>query len=97
MIAAKSRVDTWLGRFTMYRLILWVLGVLVAYSMLLNILGWLTFGLPEMLVHLVLCLDGDVRVQPAPGTDLPRQATYGVIPDYGIAALLPVLACLRSH
>ncbi|MGA8790955.1 MAG: oxidoreductase [Paenarthrobacter sp.] len=56
MIAAKSRVDTWLGRFTMYRLILWVLGVLVAYSMLLNILGWLTFGLPEMLVHLVLCL-----------------------------------------
>lgn len=56
MIAAKSRVDTWLGRFTMYRLILWVLGALVAYSMLLNILGWLTFGLPEMLVHLALCL-----------------------------------------
>ena len=56
MIAAKSRVDTWLGRFTMYRLILWVLGVLAAYSMILNILGWLTFGLPEMLVHLVLCL-----------------------------------------
>lgn len=56
MIAAKSRVDTWLGRFTMYRLILWVLGVLAAYSMVLNILGWLTFGLPEMLVHLVLCL-----------------------------------------
>ncbi|MGR0159570.1 FAD-dependent oxidoreductase [Paenarthrobacter nitroguajacolicus] len=56
MIAAKSRVDTWLGRFTMYRLILWVLGVLAAYSMVLNVLGWLTFGLPEMLVHLVLCL-----------------------------------------
>ncbi|MEV7661081.1 oxidoreductase [Paenarthrobacter sp. NPDC089316] len=56
MIAAKSRIDTWLGRFTMYRLILWVLGVLVAYSMVLNILGWLTFGLPEMLVHLLLCL-----------------------------------------
>jgi glycine betaine catabolism B len=56
MIAAKSRIDTWLGRFTMYRLILWVLGVLVVYSMVLNVLGWLTFGLPEMLVHLVLCL-----------------------------------------
>ncbi|WP_431229399.1 FAD-dependent oxidoreductase [Paenarthrobacter nicotinovorans] len=56
MIAAKSRVDTWLGRFTMYRLILWVLGVLVVYSMILNVLGWLTFGLPEMLVHLLLCL-----------------------------------------
>ncbi|MCT9870218.1 FAD-dependent oxidoreductase [Paenarthrobacter aurescens] len=56
MIAIKSRLDTWLGRFTMYRLILWVLGVLVAYSMVLNVLGWLTFGLPEMLVHLVLCL-----------------------------------------
>jgi ferredoxin-NADP reductase len=56
MIAAKSRVDTWLGRLTMYRLILWVLGVLVVYSMVLNILGWLTFGLPEMAVHLVLCL-----------------------------------------
>lgn len=56
MIAVKSRVDTWLGRFTMYRLILWVLGVLVVYSMVLNILGWLTFGLPEMLVHLLLCL-----------------------------------------
>ena len=56
MIAAKSRLDTWLGHFTMYRLILWVLGVLVVYSMVLNILGWLTFGLPEMAVHLVLCL-----------------------------------------
>ncbi|TVU63347.1 oxidoreductase [Paenarthrobacter nitroguajacolicus] len=56
MIAAKSRLDTWLGRFTMYRLVLWVLGVLVAYSMLLNVLGWLTFGLPQMLAHLALCL-----------------------------------------
>ncbi|GAA2850025.1 ferredoxin--NADP reductase [Paenarthrobacter ilicis] len=56
MIAVKSRVDAWLGRFTMYRLVLWVLAILVAYSMVLNLLGWLTFGLPEMLVHLVLCL-----------------------------------------
>ncbi|MET1066341.1 MAG: oxidoreductase [Arthrobacter sp.] len=40
----------------MYRLILWVLAVLAGYSLLLNVLGWLTFGLPEMLAHLVLCL-----------------------------------------
>jgi ferredoxin-NADP reductase len=51
-----SRLDTALGRFTMYRLVLWVLAVLAAYSMLLNVLGWLTFGLPEMLAHLALCL-----------------------------------------
>jgi ferredoxin-NADP reductase len=56
MIAIKSRVDAWLGRLTMYRLILWVLSVLVVYSMVLNVLGWLTFGLPEMLAHLLLCL-----------------------------------------
>ncbi|MGO4582716.1 FAD-dependent oxidoreductase [Arthrobacter sp. 2RAF6] len=56
MIAIKARVDAWLGRFTMYRLILWVLAVLAVYSMVLNALGWLSFGLPEMLVHLALCL-----------------------------------------
>ncbi|WP_284987027.1 oxidoreductase [Arthrobacter sp. fls2-241-R2A-172] len=56
MIAVKSRLDTWLGRFTMYRLILWVLAILVAYSMVLDVLGWLTFGIPEMLVHLALCV-----------------------------------------
>lgn len=56
LIKTKARTDTWLGRFTMYRLILWVLGVLAAYSMLLDVLGWLTFGLAEMMVHLVLCL-----------------------------------------
>ncbi|SEI54156.1 Ferredoxin-NADP reductase [Arthrobacter sp. yr096] len=56
MNAVKSRLDTWLGRFTMYRLILWVLIILVVYSMVLNILGWLTFGLPQMLVHLALSL-----------------------------------------
>lgn len=52
----SSRLETALGRFTMYRLVLWVLAVLAAYSMLLNVLGWLTFGLPEMLAHLALCL-----------------------------------------
>ncbi|MFF2029578.1 ferredoxin--NADP reductase [Arthrobacter sp. NPDC058192] len=51
-----SRLDTALGRLTMYRLVLWVLAVLAAYSLLLNVLGWLTFGLPEMIAHLVLCL-----------------------------------------
>ena len=51
-----SRLDSALGRFTMYRLVLWVLAVLAAYSMVLDVLGWLTFGLPEMLVHLALCL-----------------------------------------
>ena len=51
-----SRLETALGRLTMYRLVLWVLAVLAGYSLLLNVLGWLTFGLPEMLVHLALCL-----------------------------------------
>ena len=51
-----SRLETALGRLTMYRLVLWVLAVLAGYSLLLNVLGWLTFGLPEMLAHLVLCL-----------------------------------------
>lgn len=51
-----SRLDTALGRFTMYRLVLWVLAVLAGYSLLLDVLGWLTFGLPEMLAHLALCL-----------------------------------------
>lgn len=52
----RSRLDTALGRFTMYRLVLWVLGVLAGYSLLLEVLGWLTFGVPEMIAHLVLCL-----------------------------------------
>jgi ferredoxin-NADP reductase len=51
-----GRLDTVLGRFTMYRLILLVLAALAAYSLLLDALGWLTFGIPEMLGHLVLCL-----------------------------------------
>lgn len=52
----SSRLDTALGRFTMYRLVLWVLAVLAGFSLLLEVLGWLTFGLPEMIAHLVLCL-----------------------------------------
>ena len=51
-----SWLDTALGRFAMYRLILWVLAVLAVYSLLLDVLGWLTFGLPEMIAHLALCL-----------------------------------------
>lgn len=54
--SAAARLDTVLGRFTMYRLILLVLAGLAAYSLLLDALGWLTFGIPEMLAHLVLCL-----------------------------------------
>ena len=50
------RLDTALGRFTMYRLVLLVLAVLAAYSMLINVLGWLTFGLVEMVAHLALCV-----------------------------------------
>ena len=56
MSSMIQRVDTSLNRFTMYRLVLWVLAVLAAYSLLLNVLGWLTFGIPEMLTHLALCL-----------------------------------------
>jgi hypothetical protein len=56
MSSMSLRLDTALGRFTMYRLILWVLAALAAYSLLLDALGWLTFGIPEMLVHLALCL-----------------------------------------
>ncbi|MBT8161094.1 MULTISPECIES: FAD-dependent oxidoreductase [Arthrobacter] len=56
MNATKARVDAWLGRMTMYRLILWILAILAAYSLLLDVLGWLTFGVTDMLVHLALCL-----------------------------------------
>jgi ferredoxin-NADP reductase len=51
-----GRLDTLLGRVTMYRLILLVLAGLAGYSLLLDVLGWLTFGIPEMLAHLALCL-----------------------------------------
>lgn len=55
-LSLGARLDTVLGRFTMYRLVLVVLAVLAVYSLVLDALGWLTFGIPEMLVHLVLCL-----------------------------------------
>jgi len=54
--SVAGRLDTAIGRFTMYRLVLLALAALAAYSMLLNGLGWLTFGIPEMLAHLALCL-----------------------------------------
>lgn len=57
MTAMMTRAESWLNRFTMYRLILWILGVLAVYAMVLTVLGWLTFStLPGLLVHLVLCL-----------------------------------------
>ncbi|MFD5278871.1 FAD-dependent oxidoreductase [Pseudarthrobacter sp. NPDC058362] len=49
-------MDTALGRITMYRLTLMVLAVLATYSLVLELLGWLTFGFPEMAAHLVICL-----------------------------------------
>jgi len=51
-----GRMGTAVGRFTMYRIVLVVLAVLAAYSILLDVLGWLAFGIPEMLVHLALCV-----------------------------------------
>lgn len=54
--SVTARATTALNRLTMYRLVLLVLAVLAAYSLLLEGLGWLTFGIPEMLAHLVLCL-----------------------------------------
>lgn len=51
-----GRLDSLLGRFTMYRFVFMVLAVLAAYSLVLDALGWLTFGIPEMLAHLALCL-----------------------------------------
>jgi ferredoxin-NADP reductase len=56
MSSLIQRLDTSLNRFTMYRLVLWVLAALALYSMVLSVLGWLTFGIPEMLLHLALCL-----------------------------------------
>ena len=55
-VSPAGRLDTLLGKYTMYRLILLVLSALAAYSLLLNALGWLTFGIPQMLVHLALCV-----------------------------------------
>jgi ferredoxin-NADP reductase len=55
-VSPAGRLDAWLGKYTMYRLILLVLAALAAYSVVLDALGWLTFGIPEMVVHLALCL-----------------------------------------
>ncbi|WP_422933600.1 oxidoreductase [Sinomonas sp. P47F7] len=54
--AAKVRLDAALGRVSSYRLVLTVLAVLVLYSLVLNVLGWLRFGIPAMLASLVVCL-----------------------------------------
>lgn len=51
-----TALDAFLGRFTMYRLVSLVLAALAAYSLLLDGLGWLTFGIANMLAHLALCL-----------------------------------------
>lgn len=51
-----TALDAFLGRFTMYRLVFLVLAVLAAYSLVLDILGWLTFGIGNLAAHLALCL-----------------------------------------
>lgn len=50
----RSWLDAQLGRFTMYRLVLVTLLVLVLYSMVLALLGWLRFGLGAMAVSLLV-------------------------------------------
>ncbi|WP_233494286.1 FAD-binding oxidoreductase [Renibacterium salmoninarum] len=52
----KVWLDGQLGRLTMYRLVLFALGILAVYSMILQLLGWLTFGLGAMLLSLLVCL-----------------------------------------
>ena len=41
----RSWLDTQLGRFTMYRLVLVVLAVLAGYAAVLDLLGWISFGI----------------------------------------------------
>jgi ferredoxin-NADP reductase len=55
-MSPATALDAMLGRPTMYRLVLLVLAVLAAYSLLLDALGWLTFGIPQLLAHLALCV-----------------------------------------
>ena len=87
-----SRLDTALNRFTMYRLVLWVLAVLAAYSLLLNVLGWLTFGMPEMLAHLALCLGLTYASNRVLAALFQVPPAYRVLADHRPAAVLPVLA-----
>lgn len=49
-----SWLNAQLGRFTMYRLVLAALAVLALYAMLLNLLGWITFGLGAMALSLAV-------------------------------------------
>lgn len=53
---AKLRLDTALGRVSMYRLVLVVLALLAVYSLVVGLAGWLPYGAPAMLVSLVVCL-----------------------------------------
>lgn len=51
-----GRLDAAVGGPTMYRLVLLVLAALAGFSLLLDVLGWLAFGIAAMLAHLALCL-----------------------------------------
>lgn len=50
----RAQLDGFLGRFTMYRLVLSVLTILLVYSLVLDLLGWLTFGIGAMLLSALL-------------------------------------------
>lgn len=45
----KQRLDGWLNRFSMYRLVSISLGVLLGYAVFLSLLGQLSFSPPELL------------------------------------------------
>ena len=56
LLNLTQRVTRPLGRLSMTRVVALALGVLVAYSIVLDALGWTEFGVPALLAHLVLCL-----------------------------------------
>ena len=87
-VSPAGRLDTLLGKYTMYRLILLVLAALAVYSLLLNALGWLTFGIPQMLLHLALCLGLTVLAE-APLRYVRETAAQLHAPGHYIRAVLP--------
>ncbi|MDN5668788.1 MAG: oxidoreductase [Renibacterium salmoninarum] len=58
----RSWLDTQLGRFTMYRLVLVALAVLAGYAAVLDLLGWISFGIAAIGLSLVVSLSVTVAV-----------------------------------
>ncbi|WFR83035.1 oxidoreductase [Arthrobacter sp. Y-9] len=56
LLSVTQRVTRPLGRLSMTRVVALSLGVLIVYSLVLDALGWTEFGVPELCLHLVLCL-----------------------------------------